>query len=119
MSARHASGLHPDKDKLTPAGNSQAQVWSCAGREIGVWENGNYTAIVEQQRSEQLTPPIITGGRDGACWVAADGRLRKFTRSGCATDYGTYPWSKGDVVRMLEDHLGNLVKDEDLSRYIL
>jgi ligand-binding sensor domain-containing protein/signal transduction histidine kinase len=90
------------------AGDSLGQVWTSTDKGIAVWENGRSTEILKLGRSDALNPAVLAGSLREGCWIAADGRLRKFTRAGCVTDYGLFPWSKGSVVRMLEDHDGQV-----------
>lgn len=90
------------------AGDSQGQIWTASDKEIGVWEDSDFTRIIERVPSTEFSPVVLAGSPAGGCWVAADGRLRKFTQSGCVADYGAYPWSKGNVVCLVEDHRGQV-----------
>jgi ligand-binding sensor domain-containing protein len=90
------------------AGDALGQVWTSAERQIGVWEEGKFVEVFQVEHNDEANPVVLAGSLKGGCWVAADGRLRKFTRQGCAADYGTFPWTKGNVVRMVEDHTGQV-----------
>lgn len=88
--------------------NPQGQVWTASDSEVGVWQNGKFTQVLKLTPTKEFSPVILAGSRTGGCWVAADGQLRKYTPGGCVADYGKYPWTKGNVVRMVEDHQGRL-----------
>jgi ligand-binding sensor domain-containing protein len=90
------------------AGDSHGHMWTSSDKEVGVWEGRQFTRIIERTPTAEFSPAVLAGSREGGCWVAADGRLRKFQPSGCVTDYGNYPWSKGNVVCMVEDHRGQV-----------
>src|SRR5262249_39359446 len=91
-------------------GDSLGQVWTASDRQIGVWSSNSYKQVLSLDHVDDMNnnPPALAGSLAGGCWVAVEGRLRKFTRYGCAVDYGTYPWSGRSVFRMLEDHHGQL-----------
>jgi ligand-binding sensor domain-containing protein len=86
----------------------QGQVMVSTEHEIGVWLDGRFNEAWEQNRQENFGPGALAGSRDGGCWVAANGRLRRFNHGQWVADYGAYPWSKGDLYCMLEDHNGRL-----------
>ncbi len=90
------------------AGDALGKVWTSTARQIGVWEDGSFVEVLKVVHNDELGPVVLAGSLKGGCWVAADGRLRKLTREGCVADYGPFPWSKGNVVRMLEDHSGQV-----------
>jgi ligand-binding sensor domain-containing protein len=86
------------------AGDGQGRIWIAAGRQIGFWERRQFVDVLKVERNEELNAVVLAGSPKGGCWVAADGRLRKLGPEGIAVDYGPFPWSKGNVVRMVEDH---------------
>ncbi|MDB6111652.1 MAG: Histidine kinase [Pedosphaera sp.] len=86
----------------------QGQVMVSTEHEIGVWQDGRFNEAWEQNPQENFGPGALASSREGGCWVAANGRLRRFNHGRWVADYGVYPWSKGDLYCMLEDHLGRL-----------
>ena len=70
------------------AEDSQGGMWAATDREVGVWKNSRYTRIIERMPTTEFSPAVIAGNHEDGCWVAADGRLRKFNPSGCVADYG-------------------------------
>jgi ligand-binding sensor domain-containing protein len=88
--------------------NAAGQIWSATDREVGVWENEKFTSVFDVVPTGEFSPVILANSRDGGCWVAGNGQVRKFKGVTCVTDYGKYPWPKGSPVCMVEDRLGQL-----------
>ena len=80
------------------------EVWTVTDAEVGFWEGRRFTSVLALARTEDYSPVVLAGARDGGCWVAANGTLRRFQGTKCVADYGRYPWPKGNVVRMVEGH---------------
>ena len=105
VSAMNSESLQSNVTAL--AEDSLSQVWTLTGGQVGVWENGAFKDILRLDRSDEPNP-VLAGSLKGGCWLAADGRVRKFTRAGCVADYGVSPWSKRSAFIMLEDHRGQV-----------
>lgn len=90
------------------AADCQGNIWSATDRTVGIWDGGQYTKVLDLVPSPEFSPAILASSHSGGCWVAANGRLRQFQQGKCVADYGPYPWSKGAVVCLLEDHCGKV-----------
>jgi ligand-binding sensor domain-containing protein len=84
------------------------RIWSASDTAVGVWNGDKFSKVLDLVPSTEFSPTILAGSRGGGCWVAANGRLRKFLANRCVADYGPYPWSKGAVVCALEDNAGQV-----------
>ena len=88
--------------------DSLGQVWVSTDKALKVFHGGSF------QRAGDVTPLgesdhcILAGSHQGGCWVAANGRLRRFKRDGQVMDYGAFPWSEGEADCMIEDHYGQI-----------
>lgn len=90
------------------ARDARGQIWTSSDTAVSAWKDGRLVDVAGVAPGEEATPAVLAGSRSGGCWVASGGRLRRLTAGGCAADYGAYPWSKGNVVRMLEDRNGQV-----------
>ncbi len=90
------------------AADPRGRVWTATDKEVGLWKGRSFVPVIELAQKEGYSPVVLAGARGGGCWVAENGRLRKFVGTNCTADYGNYPWPKGNVVCMLEDRSGLL-----------
>ena len=88
--------------------DSQGRLWVGTEKEIATWREGAFAVAAQGKPVEELAIEVVAASRQGGCWVAANGRLRRHDGKGWVADYGAYPWSKGVPACMLEDRQGQL-----------
>ncbi|MGA2747873.1 MAG: two-component regulator propeller domain-containing protein [Verrucomicrobiota bacterium] len=113
FSAANGSVAHRGWESVQPNVNfltadRAGGIWISTDRTVGVWREGRFRQVLDDIHSDRSQPAVLGGGRSGGCWVAANGRLRRVSDQAGVIDFGPYPWPKGGVVRMMEDHRGQL-----------
>jgi ligand-binding sensor domain-containing protein/signal transduction histidine kinase len=86
----------------------EGQLWLSTDRGVSVRRRGQFETVLAQDPPGSLGAGTLASSSRGGCWVTLGGRLRRFDQGRCAEDFGPYPWSKGDLYCMLEDHAGRL-----------
>jgi ligand-binding sensor domain-containing protein len=93
-------------DSLTT--DAKGNLWVSTDVALALEGHGTFAAVCEQRRSERLEPGLVASSHRGGCWAGVNRRLRRLDRGQWVEDFGTYPWSKGNLYCMVEDRRGQL-----------
>ena len=63
---------------LAAAANESGQVWFGTERELAVWKAGKFEPVLGGTNEESIQVDFLTASRAGGCWVATNGRIRRF-----------------------------------------
>ena len=93
---------------LAVAANLAGQVWVGTERELAVWRDGKFQAVFGGTNEDSLQVDYLKASQSNGCWVAANGRLRKFDAGQWVTDLGSYDRINHPIYDLHEDRDGCL-----------
>ena len=88
--------------------DAQGRLWIGTDKELAQWNNGIFQAALDQKQKRGFGAEALALSQKGGLWVAGQGRLRRFDHGKWVADYGAYPWTKGVLMCLHEDHQGQL-----------
>lgn len=90
------------------ASDRNGQVWVGTEQELAVWQHGAFQPVWSGTNGENSRVEFLAASHTGGCWVAADGRLRKFDSGRWVADLGNYAWTNRPIYDLREDRQGCL-----------
>jgi ligand-binding sensor domain-containing protein/signal transduction histidine kinase len=92
-------GIRPNALAADQAG----RVYMGNERELAAWQDGGFQAVWSRTNEPGFEVEFLATSRAGGCWVAGNGRLRRFDSGHWAVDLGTYAWTNQPVYGLYED----------------
>jgi signal transduction histidine kinase/ligand-binding sensor domain-containing protein len=90
------------------AAGKTGQVWLGGRESLVLVEGGNWTPVWEAAREPGFQIEALVDAREGGCWVAGKGQVRRF-KPGAAEEIRLItPSKQGETSALLEDRQGNL-----------
>jgi len=93
---------------LAATAGFDGQVWFGTERELVTWNNGKFQTVWGGTNEDSLQVDFLTASRSGGCWVAANGRLRKFDGGKWGMEFENYARVNRPVYDLHEDRYGCL-----------
>ncbi|HWD20001.1 MAG TPA: two-component regulator propeller domain-containing protein [Verrucomicrobiae bacterium] len=94
LSGRHATAVTAD---------ARGQIWVGTERELAVLQGGQFVTVWSQTNEPNFQVEFLAPSRDGGCWVAGNGRLRKFSSPQREQNLAGFDWNNRPVYDLYED----------------
>ena len=88
--------------------------------ELAVWRQGNFQTVWNQTNEDKFQVDFLASSHAGGCWVAGNGRLRRFDAGHWVADRGVYGWTNQPIYGLYEDthdHVWVATMGDGLFRY--
>lgn len=92
-------------DSLRPAAvaSDAAGVFVGTEKELAVWRQGTFQTVWNQTNEEKFQVDFLATSHAGGCWVAGNGRVRRFNACHWVADRGGYGWTNQPIYDLYED----------------
>lgn len=84
------------------------QIWVGTEKELAIAQGDGFGVVWSQASEPNFAVEYLSPSLAGGCWVAANGRLRRFDGGHWVADLGSYGWTNAPIYGMCEDRQGQL-----------
>ena len=83
--------------------DAAGRVWVGTDKELAVRQKGVFDTVFSQSNEPNFAVEFLAPRREGGCWVAANGRLRRTDAGDRLGDVAPYQWTNSPVYGLFED----------------